>query len=110
MAGRGQEASRPLLDRILVERFVPEAKTEGGIMTPRRNGPGQGSERHRNRRRDRARTEAGRSIPTGRTKAGTKVLLAEYGEPRSRSTNKEITNNTYREQVERTLGQSRKTN
>lgn len=24
----------PLLDRILVERFVPEAKTKGGIMIP----------------------------------------------------------------------------
>ncbi|KAH6921069.1 hypothetical protein HPB50_027945 [Hyalomma asiaticum] len=33
MAGVGKRLI-PLLDRILVERFVPEARTKGGIMIP----------------------------------------------------------------------------
>ncbi|CAN7998363.1 unnamed protein product, partial [Ixodes pacificus] len=67
----------PLLDRILVERFVPEAKTKGGIMIPEKAqakvqsatviAVGTG-----------ARTEAGQTIPPA-VKAGDKVLLPEYG-------------------------------
>ncbi|GBN34336.1 hypothetical protein AVEN_130019-1 [Araneus ventricosus] len=33
MAGAGKRLI-PLLDRILVQRFVPETRTKGGIMIP----------------------------------------------------------------------------
>uniref|UniRef100_A0A0K8RMG8 10 kDa heat shock protein, mitochondrial n=1 Tax=Ixodes ricinus TaxID=34613 RepID=A0A0K8RMG8_IXORI len=68
MAGLGKRLV-PLLDRILVERFVPEAKTKGGIMIPEKAqakvqsatviAVGTG-----------ARTEAGQTIPTGRQSGG----------------------------------------
>ncbi|CAN7997624.1 unnamed protein product, partial [Ixodes hexagonus] len=67
----------PLLDRILVERFVPETKTKGGIMIPEKAqakvqsatvvAVGTGG-----------RTETGQTIPLA-VKEGDKVLLPEYG-------------------------------
>lgn len=78
----------PLLDRILVERFVPEAKTKGGIMIPEKAqakvqsatviAVGTG-----------ARTEAGQTIPPA-VKAGDKVLLPEYGGTKVEIDNKEF--------------------
>ena len=67
----------PLMDRVLVERFVPEVKTKGGIMIPEKAqskvssgtvvavGPG-------------GRNERGEIIPPS-VKEGDKVLLPEYG-------------------------------
>lgn len=67
----------PLLDRVLVERFVAETKTKGGIMIPEKAlskvqsgtvvavGPG-------------GRGENGSTIPVT-VKEGDKVLLPEYG-------------------------------
>ncbi|KAL1430185.1 hypothetical protein MTO96_015350 [Rhipicephalus appendiculatus] len=87
MAGVGKRLI-PLLDRILVERFVPEAKTKGGIMIPEKAqakvhsatvvavGPG-------------ARTESGQTIPIA-VKEGDKVLLPEYGGTKVEIENKEF--------------------
>ena len=67
----------PLFDRVLVERFVAETKTKGGIMIPEKAqgkvqsatvvavGPG-------------LRTEKGQVVPTS-VQTGDKVLLPEYG-------------------------------
>ena len=67
----------PLFDRILVERFVAETKTKGGIMIPEKAqgkvqsatvvavGPG-------------ARNDKGEIVPPS-VKEGDKVLLPEYG-------------------------------
>lgn len=87
MAGVGKRLI-PLLDRILVERFVPEAKTKGGIMIPEKAqakvhsatvvavGPG-------------GRTDSGQTIPVS-VKAGDKVLLPEYGGTKVEIENKEL--------------------
>ncbi|XP_023214165.1 10 kDa heat shock protein, mitochondrial-like isoform X2 [Centruroides vittatus] len=76
MAGLGRRLI-PLLDRILVERFIPESRTKGGIMIPEKAqakvqsatvvavGPG-------------ARTERGDLVPPS-VKEGDRVLLPEYG-------------------------------
>ncbi|XP_053202299.1 10 kDa heat shock protein, mitochondrial-like [Panonychus citri] len=76
MAGLGKRLI-PLFDRVLIERFVPEVKTKGGIMIPEAAagkvnsgtvvavGPG-------------ARTDDGKVVPTA-VKEGDKVLLPEYG-------------------------------
>lgn len=87
MAGVGKRLI-PLLDRILVERFVPETKTKGGIMIPENAqskvhsgtvvAVGTGG-----------RTENGGTIPIA-VKAGDKVLLPEYG-----GTKVEIDNKDY---------------
>lgn len=78
----------PLLDRILVERFVPEAKTKGGIMIPEKAqakvhsatvvavGPG-------------GRADSGQTIPMA-VKEGDKVLLPEYGGTKVEIENKEF--------------------
>ncbi|BFY97504.1 hypothetical protein BsWGS_00544 [Bradybaena similaris] len=67
----------PLFDRVLVERFLPEVKTKGGIMLPEKSqgkvveatvvaiGPG-------------ARKENG-TVVAPSVKVGDKVLLPEYG-------------------------------
>uniref|UniRef100_A0A0B6YBQ1 10 kDa heat shock protein, mitochondrial n=1 Tax=Arion vulgaris TaxID=1028688 RepID=A0A0B6YBQ1_9EUPU len=67
----------PLFDRVLVERFLPELKTKGGIILPEKSqgkvveakvvaiGPG-------------ARKENGNIIAPS-VKVGDKVLLPEYG-------------------------------
>ncbi|ESP04303.1 hypothetical protein LOTGIDRAFT_136451, partial [Lottia gigantea] len=67
----------PLFDRVLVERFVPEVKTKGGIMIPEKAqgkvveatvmavGPG-------------AVKDNGQVKPVS-VKVGDKVLLPEYG-------------------------------
>ncbi|CAG2169655.1 unnamed protein product, partial [Oppiella nova] len=67
----------PLFDRVLVERFVAETRSKGGIMIPEKAvgkvqsatvvavGPG-------------ARNEKGELLPTS-VQAGDKVLLPEYG-------------------------------
>ncbi|KAI1283779.1 10 kDa heat shock protein, mitochondrial [Halotydeus destructor] len=67
----------PLLDRVLVERFVPELRTKGGIMIPEKAqskvnsgtvvAVGQGG-----------RTDDGKTVPLT-VKEGDKVLLPEYG-------------------------------
>jgi len=67
----------PLLDRVLVERFLPEVKTKSGILLPEKAqgkvqtatvvAVGQGG-----------RTEKGDIIPVS-VKTGDKVLLPEYG-------------------------------
>jgi len=67
----------PLLDRILVERLVPEVKTKGGILLPEQAqskvqtatviAVGEG-----------ARTTDGKTIKPS-VKAGEQVLLPEYG-------------------------------
>ncbi|XP_037285256.1 10 kDa heat shock protein, mitochondrial [Rhipicephalus microplus] len=87
MAGVGKRLI-PLLDRILVERFVPEAKTKGGIMIPEKAqakvhsatvvAVGAG-----------ARTESGQTIPIA-VKEGDKVLLPEYGGTKVEIENKEF--------------------
>lgn len=73
----GSEKLQPLLDRVLVERFVPETKTKGGIMIPEKAqakinsgtvvAVGTGG-----------RGENGQTIPVT-VKTGDKVLLPEYG-------------------------------
>ncbi|OTF77642.1 10 kDa heat shock protein, mitochondrial-like protein, partial [Euroglyphus maynei] len=67
----------PLLDRVLIERFVPQTMTKGGIVLPEKaqnkvptgtvvaTGPGRT-------------TEKGDVVPMG-VKTGDKVLLPEYG-------------------------------
>ncbi|XP_065297390.1 10 kDa heat shock protein, mitochondrial [Dermacentor albipictus] len=87
MAGVGKRLI-PLLDRILVERFVPEAKTKGGIMIPEKAqakvhsatvvavGPG-------------GRTDSGQTVPMA-VKEGDKVLLPEYGGTKVEIENKEF--------------------
>uniref|UniRef100_T1IYU1 10 kDa heat shock protein, mitochondrial n=1 Tax=Strigamia maritima TaxID=126957 RepID=T1IYU1_STRMM len=67
----------PLFDRVLVERFVAETKSKGGIMIPEKalskilnatvvaTGPG-------------SRSAKGEVVPIS-VKAGDKVLLPEYG-------------------------------
>jgi len=67
----------PILDRILVQRFIPELKTKGGILLPEQSqskvqtatvlAVGDG-----------ARTTDGKTIKPC-CKAGDKVLLPEYG-------------------------------
>lgn len=68
---------RPLLDRILVERFAPEAKTKSGLFIPEKAqgkvneatvvavGPGRV-------------TEDGKEMAVN-VKVGDKVLVPEYG-------------------------------
>ncbi|XP_070565975.1 10 kDa heat shock protein, mitochondrial-like isoform X2 [Ptychodera flava] len=68
---------KPLLDRVLVERFAPEVRTKGGIMLPEKAigkvldakvvavGPG-------------IRNEAGSLLPMS-VNVGDRVLLPEYG-------------------------------
>jgi len=66
-----------MFDRILVERFMPEMRTKGGIMIPEKSqgkvaeatvvAVGKGS-----------RTDNGDIIPPS-VKVGDKVLLPEYG-------------------------------
>ncbi|CAK9298596.1 unnamed protein product [Gordionus sp. m RMFG-2023] len=68
---------RPLADRVLVKRFLPETKTKGGIMLPEKSqgkvlnatvvavGPG-------------AKNDKGSHLPMS-VKIGDKVLLPEYG-------------------------------
>ncbi len=67
----------PLFDRVLIERFIAETKTKGGIMIPEKAlgkvhsgtvvavGPG-------------IRNEKGDNVPVS-VKEGDKVLLPEYG-------------------------------
>lgn len=67
----------PLLDRVLVERFVPQTTTKGGIVLPEKaqnkvptgtviaTGPGRMNEK-------------GELVPT-MVQTGDKVLLPEYG-------------------------------
>ncbi|XP_057292875.1 10 kDa heat shock protein, mitochondrial-like isoform X1 [Hydractinia symbiolongicarpus] len=67
----------PLLDRVLVQRFVAETSTKGGILLPEKSvgklsegtvvsvGPG-------------GRDQNGNTVPVS-VKAGDKVLLPEYG-------------------------------
>jgi len=67
----------PLFDRVLVERFVAETKSKGGIMIPEKAlgkvhsgtvvavGPG-------------SRNDKGEPVPTS-VQTGDKVLLPEYG-------------------------------
>ncbi|XP_064456760.1 10 kDa heat shock protein, mitochondrial-like [Ornithodoros turicata] len=86
MSGVGKRLI-PLLDRILVERFVPEAKTKGGIMIPEKAqakvhsatvvAVGTGG-----------RSEKGDTIPLA-VKQGDKVLLPEYGGTKVEIDNKE---------------------
>lgn len=78
----------PLLDRVLVERFVPETVTKGGIVLPEKaqnkvpsgtvvaTGPGRLNER-------------GEQVPVS-VKAGDKVLLPEYGGTKVEIENKEF--------------------
>ena len=66
-----------MFDRVLVEKFLPETKTKGGIMIPEKAagtvleatvvavGPG-------------ARTEEGKTIPMS-VQVGDRVVLPEYG-------------------------------
>ncbi|XP_077978429.1 10 kDa heat shock protein, mitochondrial-like [Glandiceps talaboti] len=68
---------KPLMDRVLVERFAPEIKTKGGIMLPEKSvgkvleatvvavGPG-------------AKNSEGQVIPMS-VGIGDRVLLPEYG-------------------------------
>lgn len=68
---------KPLFDRILVEKFLPEVKTKGGVLLPEKGvgsvlegtvvavGPG-------------ARDKSGNVVPVS-VKVGDKVLLPEYG-------------------------------
>ncbi|OQR68465.1 10 kDa heat shock protein [Tropilaelaps mercedesae] len=67
----------PLLDRILVKRFAPEAKTKGGILLPE-----QGQTKVQTATvlavGDGTVTKDGQKIPCS-VKAGDKVLLPEYG-------------------------------
>eukprot|EP00126_Sphaerothecum_destruens_P000455 Sdes_comp10533_c0_seq1m2223 len=78
---------KPLFDRVLVERFVPAAKSKGGILLPETSieklnqgkviacGPG-------------ARTESGSVIPMA-VKVGDNVLLPEFGGSKVKLENKE---------------------
>ncbi|GIY75355.1 10 kDa heat shock protein, mitochondrial [Caerostris extrusa] len=87
MAGFGKRLI-PLMDRILVERFIPETRTKGGIIIPERAqakvqnatvvavGPG-------------ARNEKGDHIPPS-VKEGDKVLLPEYGGTKIEVNDKEL--------------------
>ncbi|XP_054713394.1 10 kDa heat shock protein, mitochondrial-like [Uloborus diversus] len=87
MAGAGKRLI-PLLDRILVERFVPETRTKGGIMIPEKAqgkvhrgtvvavGPG-------------ARKENGEHIPPA-VNVGDEVLLPEYGGTKIEIDNKDM--------------------
>ncbi|KAL3094789.1 hypothetical protein niasHS_006084 [Heterodera schachtii] len=68
---------RPFFDRVLIERFLPEQKTKGGIMIPEKAqgkvlegtvvaiGPGY-------------RNDEGKTIPM-QLQIGDRVLLPEYG-------------------------------
>ncbi|CAH3140416.1 unnamed protein product, partial [Porites lobata] len=68
---------KPLFDRILVEKFLPEVKTKGGVLLPEKGkgtvlegtvisvGPG-------------ARDKSGNIVPIS-VNVGDKVLLPEYG-------------------------------
>ncbi|XP_040354772.2 10 kDa heat shock protein, mitochondrial isoform X1 [Ixodes scapularis] len=110
MAGLGKRLV-PLLDRILVERFVPEAKTRGGIMIPEKAqakvqsatviavGTGARTEvscplgppsaRALGGASIRPFPQAGQTIPPA-VKAGDKVLLPEYGGTKVEIDNKEF--------------------
>jgi len=86
MAGIGRRLL-PLFDRVLIERFVAETKTKGGIMIPEKAqgkvlngtvvavGPGQ-------------RADNGNTIPVS-VKEGDRVLLPEYGGTKVEIENKE---------------------
>ncbi|KAJ7389884.1 10 kda heat shock protein [Desmophyllum pertusum] len=68
---------KPLFDRIMVEKFLPELKTKGGVLLPEQSqgkvlegtvvavGPG-------------TRDKGGNIVPLS-VKVGDKVLLPEYG-------------------------------
>ncbi|KAL9966266.1 hypothetical protein ACROYT_G024314 [Oculina patagonica] len=68
---------KPLFDRIMVEKFLPEMKTKGGVLLPEKGqgkvlegtvvavGPG-------------ARDKTGNIVPVS-VNIGDKVLLPEYG-------------------------------
>ncbi|XP_042904140.1 10 kDa heat shock protein, mitochondrial [Parasteatoda tepidariorum] len=87
MAGIGKRLI-PLLDRILVERFIPETRTKGGIMIPEKAqakvssatvvavGPG-------------AHNAKGEFV-TPSVKVGDKVLLPEYGGTKIEINEKEL--------------------
>ncbi|KAK6166307.1 hypothetical protein SNE40_023035 [Patella caerulea] len=67
----------PMFDRVLVERFVPELKTKGGIMIPEK-AQGKISEATVVAVGAGARNNNGEIVPVS-VRAGDKVLLPEYG-------------------------------
>ncbi|CAL1533678.1 unnamed protein product [Lymnaea stagnalis] len=67
----------PMFDRVLVERFLPELKTKGGIMLPEKS-QGKVLEATVVAIGVGARKENGTVVPPS-VKVGDKVLLPEYG-------------------------------
>merc|ERR1712142_55062 len=67
----------PMFDRVLVERFLPEVKTKGGILIPEK-AQGKVIEATVVAVGSGARTETGSVVPPC-VKVGDKVLLPEYG-------------------------------
>ncbi|GFO05285.1 10 kda chaperonin [Plakobranchus ocellatus] len=67
----------PMFDRVLVERFLPELKTKGGIMLPEK-AQGKVLEATVVAIGSGARKDNGTVVPPS-VKVGDKVLLPEYG-------------------------------
>ncbi|KAK3780261.1 hypothetical protein RRG08_047250 [Elysia crispata] len=67
----------PMFDRVLVERFLPEVKTKGGIMLPEK-AQGKVLEATVVAVGAGARKDNGTVVPPS-VKVGDKVLLPEYG-------------------------------
>jgi len=77
MASQIVRRFKPLFDRILVEKFMPEVKTKGGVLLPEKGagkvleatvlaiGPG-------------SKDRDGQTVPVS-VQVGDKVLLPEYG-------------------------------
>ncbi|XP_055888303.1 10 kDa heat shock protein, mitochondrial-like [Biomphalaria glabrata] len=67
----------PMFDRVLVERFLPEIKTKGGIMLPEKS-QGKVLEATVVAVGSGAKKDNGNVVPVS-VKVGDKVLLPEYG-------------------------------
>jgi len=67
----------PMFDRVLVERFLPELRTKGGIMIPEKS-QGKVAEGTVVAVGAGARADNG-NVMTPSVKVGDKVLLPEYG-------------------------------
>lgn len=68
---------KPLFDRVLVQRLVPETKTSGGIVLPEKS-VGKMLQATVVAAGDGALDKKGRAIPLS-VKVGDSVLLPEYG-------------------------------
>ncbi|KXJ19980.1 10 kDa heat shock protein, mitochondrial [Exaiptasia diaphana] len=88
MAGALRRTFKPLFDRILIEKFLPEVKTKGGVLLPEKSqakvlegtviavGPGLTD-------------KDGRHVPVS-VSVGDKVLLPEFGGTKIQLDDKEL--------------------